>query len=107
MRYEGEHLLIGQLGHFFAVLSLVASLAAVYAYARAASLGASPLAAGWRRIGRIAFITDAVSVLLVFVLLYLIIYNHWFEYRYSCSGRSGTPSWGWSSCVARGHGRRP
>jgi cytochrome c-type biogenesis protein CcmF len=83
MRYEGEHLLIGQLGHFFAVLSLVASLAALYAYARAASLGASPLAAGWRRIGRIAFITDAVSVLLVFVSLYLIIYNHWFEYRYA------------------------
>jgi cytochrome c-type biogenesis protein CcmF len=83
MPYEGEHLLIGQIGHLLTLVSLVASLVAVYAYVRAASLGASPAAEGWRRMGRVAFIVDAVSVLLVFIVLYLIIYNHWFEYRYA------------------------
>jgi len=32
MNYTGEHLLPGQLGHFFIVLSLVASLVATFAY---------------------------------------------------------------------------
>ena len=32
MDYIGEHLLPGQLGHFFIVLSLVASLVATFAY---------------------------------------------------------------------------
>ncbi|MDB5211734.1 MAG: cytochrome c assembly protein, partial [Sediminibacterium sp.] len=33
MNYIGEHLLPGQIGHFFAVLSLMASLVATVAYA--------------------------------------------------------------------------
>ena len=35
MDYIGEHLLPGQLGHFFIVLSLVASLVATFAYFKA------------------------------------------------------------------------
>ncbi|MBM3442718.1 MAG: cytochrome c assembly protein [Bacteroidetes bacterium] len=83
MQYEGEHLWIGHLGHFCTILSLVASLVAVYAYARSTALGDQPSVAAWRRLGRVAFLIDAVCVLAVFVILYAIIYNHWFEYRYA------------------------
>ena len=83
MQYEGEHLLIGQIGHFLAVLSLVASLVAVYAYRRSALSPDAGMAASWRRMGRAAFVVDAVAVIGIFVVLYLIIYNHYFEYRYA------------------------
>jgi len=36
MGYIGEHLLPGQLGHFFIVLSLVASMIAAFAYFKSA-----------------------------------------------------------------------
>ena len=83
MQYEGEHLLIGQIGHFLAVLSLVASLVAVYAYRRSALSADAAMAASWRRMGRAAFVADALAVIGIFVVLYLIIYNHYFEYRYA------------------------
>jgi cytochrome c-type biogenesis protein CcmF len=35
MNYIGEHLLPGQIGHFFAVLSLMASLVATIAFGKA------------------------------------------------------------------------
>ena len=35
MNYIGEHLLPGQTGHFFAILSLLASLVATIAYIQA------------------------------------------------------------------------
>ena len=82
MDYIGEHLLPGQLGHFFLVLSLVASLVATFAYFKATRV-AAPDNIYWKRLARIAFITETVSVLSVFVLLLYIIQNHLFEYHYA------------------------
>lgn len=81
MRYEGEHLLIGQIGHFLTVLSFIASLLATVAYVKASS--ADPFSEQWKKLGRLSFITQSVSIVAIFVALYLIIYNHYFEYKYA------------------------
>jgi cytochrome c-type biogenesis protein CcmF len=83
MKYEGEHLLIGQIGHFLTLLSLVSSLVAVYAYWRSSLSAEEGPISSWKRMGRVAFIVDALSVIGIFVVLYLIIYNHYFEYKYA------------------------
>ncbi|MFN5641920.1 MAG: cytochrome C biogenesis protein, partial [Sphingobacteriales bacterium] len=81
MRYEGEHLLIGQIGHFLAILSFVASLLAAIAYFKASS--ANPLTEKWKKLGRVAFFIQSISIVAIFFALYLIIYNHYFEYKYA------------------------
>jgi cytochrome c-type biogenesis protein CcmF len=82
MRFEGEHLFIGQFGHFLAILALIASLMAGYGYfqmTRSGDLARSH----WKKFSRISFLTNAISVLGLFIVLYLIIYNHYFEYKYA------------------------
>lgn len=83
MNYIGEHLLPGQIGHFFAVLSLVASLLATIAFFKASKL-ASPLEKQpWTRLARYAFGLVTISMIALFGVLYYIISNHLFEYKYA------------------------
>jgi cytochrome c-type biogenesis protein CcmF len=80
INYIGEHLLPGQLGHFFIVLGFVAALVAAIAYFFAARENEDSIS--WRNIGRAAFSVHSFSVLgMVGMLLYLL-YNHCFEYHY-------------------------
>ncbi len=83
MDYIGEHLLPGQLGHFFIVLSLVASLVATFCYFKAAREKNYEESAHWKKLARYAFITEIVSVFAIFAILFYIIYNHLFEYKYA------------------------
>lgn len=83
MDYIGEHLLPGQLGHFFIVLSLVASLVATFAYFRSTVSKQGIDAGYWKRLARYAFITEAISVAAIFGILFYIISNHLFEYKYA------------------------
>ncbi len=83
MGYIGEHLLPGQLGHFFIVLSLVASLIATFSYFRSAQSKNEKDAAYWKKLARLAFITEVVSILAIFGILFYIIHNHLFEYKYA------------------------
>jgi cytochrome c-type biogenesis protein CcmF len=83
MPYEGEHLLIGQTGHFFALLALVASMVATFAYYKSTVVLLDSDNARWKKIARTGFILNVVSVLALFLILYLIIYNHYFEYKYA------------------------
>jgi cytochrome c-type biogenesis protein CcmF len=83
MNYLGEHLLPGQLGHFFIVLSFVSSLLATIAYAKSANAKIESDAFGWKKLARICFAIDAFSVFAIFVLIYHIISNHYFEYSYA------------------------
>jgi cytochrome c-type biogenesis protein CcmF len=97
MNFIGEHLLPGQLGHFFLLLSLVASIGATISYFLSVQKGAFYNNAGnalkgtgslsvntaWRKLARIFFITEAISVFAVFVTLFYIISNHLFEYKYA------------------------
>ncbi len=83
MLYQGEHLLIGQIGHFFAILSFVASLIATFAYFKATQATILAEHDSWRRMARIAFLVETLSVIGIFVGMYGIIYNHYFEYNYA------------------------
>ncbi len=83
MDYIGEHLLPGQLGHFFIVLSLVASLVATFSYFKATQSKNDIDAAYWKKLARVSFLTEVVSVFAIFAILFYIISNHLFEYKYA------------------------
>lgn len=83
MNYIGEHLLPGQLGHFFLVLSLVASLVATFSFFKATTIKNDADAGYWKKLARYAFITEVISVAAIFGILFYIIYNHLFEYKYA------------------------
>src|SRR5581483_4713859 len=95
MKYIGEHLLPGQLGHFLVVLSLVASLVATIAYYKAANAVLPADHQSWKKIARIAFGVDAFSVLAIFTIIFFIIANHYHEYFYAWnhSDRSLAPKY--------------
>jgi cytochrome c-type biogenesis protein CcmF len=83
MEYIGEHLLPGQLGHFFIVLSLVASLVATFSYFKSAQSKIEEDSTYWKKLARLAFIIESFSVTAIFAILFYIIYNHLFEYHYA------------------------
>ncbi len=83
MDYIGENRIPGQLGHFFIVLSLVASLIATYAYFRSATAKPEEDAGRWKKLARLAFLAEIISVFAIFGILYYIIQNHLFEYKYA------------------------
>lgn len=83
MDYIGEHLLPGQLGHFFIILSLVASLVATFAYFKATQSKELIDGSYWKKLARYAFITETISVISIFSILFYIISNHYFEYYYA------------------------
>ncbi len=83
MDYIGEQLLPGQLGHFFIILSLVASGVAAFAYFRSANASTSDNTDSWKRLARYAFVFQVISVVAIFSLLFYLIYNHRFEYHYA------------------------
>src|SRR5690349_6503857 len=83
MKYLGEHLLPGQYGHFFIVLSLVASLVATFSYFKSTSSKLESDAGYWKKLARYAFIIETVSIAAIFSILFYIIYNHLFEYKYA------------------------
>ncbi|WP_142685115.1 cytochrome c biogenesis protein CcsA [Chitinophaga polysaccharea] len=83
MKFVGEHLLPGQLGHFFAILAFVASMVATVAYYNVAK-GKEPLFRdSWKKLARWSFIIQSAAVIGVFSCLYFILYNHYFEYKYA------------------------
>jgi len=83
MEFIGEHLLPGQIGHFFAILSLVASLIATIAFYKATNTIELTDKKGWLRIARFSFLLETISVLAIFATLYYIISSHLFEYKYA------------------------
>src|SRR5215208_7922091 len=95
MDFTGEHLVPGKLGHFFLILSLVSSIGATLSYflsvqngkktgtGRWQDLGNISAQVQWKKLARIFFITEVISVFAVFGILFFIISNHFFEYKYA------------------------
>lgn len=82
MDYIGEQLLPGQVGHFLVILSFIASIISTISYF-IASRATNPIdAASWKKMGRITFFIDVISVLGIFIILYSLIADHRFEYQY-------------------------
>jgi cytochrome c-type biogenesis protein CcmF len=83
MDFIGEHLLPGQLGHLLAILSFVASLVASIAYFKASQQTELATDKHWQTIGRWAFGVETMAVFSLFAILFYIIFNHYFEYKYA------------------------
>ena len=83
MQFIGEHLLPGKIGHFFVVLSFIASLIATISYFKAGRSHDIIEKKSWIRFARIAFFIQVASVLLIFAVIFYICYNHYFEYMYA------------------------
>lgn len=95
MKYIGEHLLPGQIGHFLAVLSLVSALVASIAYYKANKQTIVTDKQSWLRLARAAFLIETVSVFGIFITLYYIVRNHYSEYFFAWnhSSRSLQPEY--------------
>jgi cytochrome c-type biogenesis protein CcmF len=81
--FKGEHLLPGQIGQFFIVLSFGAALLSFISYYFATTEDAGKNDSSWQRLGRIGFYINSVSILGMGVCLFYVIYNHYFEYHYA------------------------
>lgn len=81
--FAGEHLWLGHAGTFFIVLSFCTSLLSFLAYFAAELTSDKDKEASWRKLARTGFVIHGISVLLIFVLLFIMILNHWFEYHYA------------------------
>ena len=83
MKFEGEHLLPGQIGHFFVLLAFVASLISALSYFKASSIAAEKEKRSWILFARGAFFIQLLSLFTVFFTIYYICSNHYFEYLYA------------------------
>jgi cytochrome c-type biogenesis protein CcmF len=81
--FIGEHLLPGQIGYFLSILSFVASLIATFSFAKAFYAKEMVVEASWKKLARTAFVIEALTVIGSFVVLFYVIYNHLFEYKYA------------------------
>ncbi|MBB6130476.1 cytochrome c biogenesis protein CcsA [Mucilaginibacter lappiensis] len=81
--FKGEHLLPGQIGQFFIVLSFGAALISFISYYFATTEDAGKNDSSWQRLGRIGFYINSISILGMGTCLFYVIYNHYFEYHYA------------------------
>jgi cytochrome c-type biogenesis protein CcmF len=81
------HYFIGDLGHLFVIASFVTSLISAFAYWKANSVGVETKEQ-WLGNARVAFYVHSTAVVGVIVSLFVIIYQHYFEYHYAYSHSS-------------------
>lgn len=87
--FEGEHLLPGQLGQLFIILSFGSAILSAVSYFYAANQK-DQLDQSWYKLGRIGFFINSFSVVAIGACLFHIIYNHLFEYHYAWAHSSRT-----------------
>ncbi|MEO6454159.1 MAG: cytochrome c biogenesis protein CcsA [Ginsengibacter sp.] len=83
MKFEAEHLLAGQIGHFFVVLAFVTSILSTIAYFKASKIVLPEEKKLWIRYARTTFFIEIASILAVFLSIFFICSNHYFEYLYA------------------------
>ncbi len=83
MKFEGEHLLPGQLGYFFILFSFVVALIATISYFKASYSTNFIDKKNWLNTARTAFILQLISVFVVFATIMYICSHHYFEYMYA------------------------
>ena len=81
--FIGEHLWLGHLGFFLLTLSFCAALLSFISYCFAEFNKTDAAKKSWRGIGRISFGVHGAAIFGIFVLLFVMILNHWFEYHYA------------------------
>ena len=82
------NLFIGNLGHLFVILAFILSFASAFSYFRVTTLTDLAKQKEWTLNGRALFYLHSLFVIGVIVVLFLIIYQHRFEYHYAFSHAS-------------------
>ncbi len=88
--FLNEKLWLGHLGHFFIAFSFAASLLAFISYFAAEFSTDEGKEKSWKKLARISFISHGTAVFGIFVLLFIMILNHMFEYHYAWRHSSTT-----------------
>jgi len=83
MKYIGEHLFAGQLGHTAVAVSLVVSLVATIAFFISNRTNSPEKKLQWLRYARIAFFIETAAVIVTIACLYYILGHHLFEYFFA------------------------
>ncbi|MFL0207166.1 cytochrome c biogenesis protein CcsA [Aquirufa sp. 2-AUSEE-184A6] len=76
------HETIGSVGHLFVIISFVTALLATFAYFKSAQ-STNELENDWKLTARVLFGLHLMAVIVVAASLFVIIYNHYFEYHYA------------------------
>jgi len=84
--FQNEHLLIGNIGHLAVVISIIAAICSAIAYALSVNEKYKDL----KSFGRLFFIIQSIAVLVIFITLFYIIQNHYYEYQYAYQHSSNT-----------------
>ena len=82
--FQGEHLLPGEIGKLFVILSFGGALLSTISYYFATTT-TNKLDTSWLKLGRLGFYLNSLSIFGVGVFLFYVIYNHYFEYHYAWS----------------------
>ena len=77
------HYFIGDLGHVFVITSFVTSLVAAFAYWHAHGQINLDKKSEWLQNARVSFYIHSLAVVGVVASLFIIIYQHYFEYHYA------------------------
>ena len=78
--FLNEHLLIGNLGHISVVIAFITAILATVSFFYS---NAQPLDKSWIRIAKVALHIHSFAVISIVASLFIIIYNHFFEYHYA------------------------
>lgn len=81
--FEGEHLLPGQIGHFFVLLALISSFVSIVSFYIASTSKDEVAGNTWLRYGKLTFSITTLSILVVFSIVFYICFNHYYEYMYA------------------------
>ncbi|MFM9946210.1 MAG: heme lyase CcmF/NrfE family subunit [Bacteroidia bacterium] len=88
--YNGENLLIGNIGHFLVALAFCTAIFSAISYFISTNNNDDR---GWKKIARYSFYVHAMAVTGIFVTLFTIIYGHYFEYQYAWQHSSRALPW--------------
>ena len=82
LKYIGEHLWVGQIGHFFILLAFVSALLSGVSYLLATKYENNDQNSNWLLMGRYAFIVHGLSVFGLISIIFYAMYHHMYEYSY-------------------------
>jgi cytochrome c-type biogenesis protein CcmF len=83
MEFVGEHLLIGQIGHLFVLISFIASLLSFIGYFQTQRKINSLEATSWGKFSDVLFSLQTLSVFVVFACIFYLCANHYIEYFFA------------------------
>ncbi len=106
VNYIGEWLLTGNMGHLLTIINMVAAFLAMFSYYKATQAQTRnelALSQSWKSLARKGFWINFLSIVGIFVILFVLIFYHRFEFKYVWQHSSTTlPVYYMISCFWEG-----